>query len=44
MKTILALILLAMLSACGSEYASPFEKPESATTQPVSCAASANCG
>jgi hypothetical protein len=43
MKTITALILLAMLAACGSDYASPFDKPDK-TTEPVSCAASASCG
>jgi ABC-type glycerol-3-phosphate transport system substrate-binding protein len=43
MKTIAALILLAMLAACGSDYASPFDKPDE-SAQPVTCAASASCG
>lgn len=43
MRTIAALILLATLAACGSDYASPFDKPDE-NAQPVSCAASANCG
>lgn len=43
MKTIIALILLALLTACGSDYASPFDKPDEGA-QPVNCAASAACG
>ena len=41
--TVLFLGLLACLSACGGDIASPFEKPDR-NAEPVSCAASAACG
>lgn len=43
MKRIVITIAALLLTACGSDYASPFDKPD-ASTQPVSCAASASCG
>lgn len=43
MKTIATLILLALLTACGSDYASPFDAPDK-SAEPVTCAASAACG
>ena len=43
MRTIAALILLAILTACNGDGASPFDKPDE-SSQPVSCAASASCG
>lgn len=43
MKTIAAILVLSLLTACGSDFASPFDKPEQ-TVQPVDCAASTSCG
>lgn len=42
MKTAIAIILLALLTACGSDYCSPFDKPD-ASAQPVDCSASGAC-
>jgi hypothetical protein len=42
MKTAIALILLALLTACGSDYCSPFDAPEK-SAQPVDCSASGAC-